>query len=150
MCSDRARGQFHEKELAMRNSMKWMCAVLALALFVPMGCKSKQEKIQDKMIGVINDMADLLAGIKSNADFVAAKPKLELLGARMKDITNEAKALPKPSTDEDKKLSKELEERSKTASNRIATEMQRLAGIGVSPMDLAEAMHMGSSPMMDD
>ncbi len=134
----------------MRSSAKWMCAALVLALVMLPGCKSKHEKLQDKMISVLNDMADVLSGIKSNADFVAAKPKLEMLGARMKDINNEAAALPKPSADEDKKMTKELEERSKTASNRIATEMQRLAGLGVSPMALSEAMHLGSSPLMGE
>jgi hypothetical protein len=129
--------------------MKIMCALLGVMLIAAVGCESKQEKAQDKMVGLMNDYADALAGIKSNTDFIDAKPKLERIGAKMKDAMNEYKNLPKPSADEQKKLEKKFNDSGEKVSKRIQDQIQRLAKIGVSPIDLMGAMQIDPSVMGD-
>jgi hypothetical protein len=113
-----------------------------------MGCKSKHEKAQEKMSGLLDQFADILTGIKSNTDFVDAKPKLERLGAQMKDVRNEIKALPTPSADEQKKLDKEFDTQTKASSERIQKELHRLDNLGVSPLEVIGAMHIDPTEFM--
>lgn len=134
----------------MRQAMKLACALMVFAMLCPAGCKSKQEKAEQKLIGLMNDYADTLAGIKSNTDFVDAKPKLERLGAKVKDAMNEFKALPKPSADEEKKMRQKFDADGEKVSKRIENEMERLAKIGVSPADLMTAMQLDAQPMGDN
>lgn len=134
----------------MRGAMKLACALMLFALLCPAGCKSKQEKAEQNLISLMNEYADALAGIKSNTDFLDAKPKLERIGAKVKDAMNEMKTMPKPSADEEKKLRQKFETDGEKASKRIENEMERLAKIGVSPADLMTAMQIDPSAMGDN
>lgn len=129
----------------MKLSRLICCTFLGL-LMLPMGCDSKQEKVQKNMTSLMGEYADVLEGIKTNTDFIDAKPKLERIGAKMKDLMNEYKALPTPTADEQKKMNKEFEESNKKVTERISKEMQRLEKVGVSPMQLMESMKV--SPEM--
>ncbi len=131
----------------MRFVSLFLCALAGLTLLSFTGCDSKQESARKKMIGLMNDYADTLADIKSNADFVDAKPKIEKVGAKMKDLMNEVKALPTPAPDEEKKLDDKFGPDAKKAEGRIQTEVERLSNLGVNPLEIMEAMKMDPSDM---
>jgi hypothetical protein len=131
----------------MRFVSLFLCALAGLTLLSFTGCDSKQESARKKMISLMNDYADTLGDIKSNADFVDAKPKIEKVGAKMKDLLNEVKALPTPPADEEKKLDDKFEPETKKAEGRIQTEVERLSNLGVNPLEIMEAMKMDPSDM---
>ncbi len=131
----------------MKRSTLALSVLLALMMLAPTGCESKREKAQDKMIGLMDEYADILSGIKSNTDFVDAKPKLERLGAKMKDLANEVKDLPKPTDEETKALQKKFEARSEKTGKRVQSELERLAKIGVSPFEVIGAMKLDPGTM---
>jgi hypothetical protein len=137
-----------KKEIAMKafRFATWMTVGFLLLPLV--GCDSAHEKAQKKMISYMGDYADILSGIKSNTDFVDAKPKLERLGAQIKDLAKETKALPQPTADEQKKLGQQFEADSKQVSDRLQSEMQRLEKIGVSPLDVMSAMKVSPDEFM--
>ena len=131
----------------MRFASLFLCGLAGLMLLTFTGCDSKQESARKKMISLMNDYADTLGDIKSNTDFVDAKPKIEKVGAKMKDLMNEVKALPTPPADEEKKLDEKFEPDMKKAEARIQTEMERLGKLGVNPFEILEAMKIDPTDM---
>lgn len=119
-------------------------AVVALAVTLLVGCDSKHEAAAKDMISGMNEFADALAGIKSNTDFVDAKPKLEKISAKMKDLVNTAKDLPKLSAEEEKKMEEKFKGEMEKVMTRVQSEMERLSKIGVSPMELGRLMSGGA------
>jgi hypothetical protein len=129
-------------------------SIIGLLFFAGLpGCSSDQEKAVDKQIALMNEFADKLESIKSNTDLVSAKPDLEKLGAKMKDLANDEKKLPKPTADETAALEKKYKPDEDKASARIQEQMTRLAKdvSPTAPFEIMEAMKvedMGSSPFM--
>jgi vacuolar-type H+-ATPase subunit I/STV1 len=121
-----------------------VCALATTVMLVlsVAGCDTKHEAAQKKMTSLMSEYADVLEGIKSNADLVDAKPRLEKIGARMKDMTTEIKALPAPTADEQKALSQKFDADTRKVGDRISAQMQRLEKIGVSPFEVMGALKM--------
>ena len=111
-------------------------AGLALALvFTVSGCGDSPESITKDMIKAMNEMADVLESIKDKDSAEKAKPKLEALSKKMKDLKERADKL---KVDDKKK--KELEEKYK---DEVAKAGMRLFGalakVGSNP-DAAAAL----------
>ncbi len=127
-------------------------AMMGLILCVLPGCSSEQEKAVDKQISMTNEFADDLSKIKTNTDLVNAKPDLEKLGAKMKDLQNEIDKMPKPTADEQTAIDKKYKTDKDKAEARIDDEMKRITKdvSPTAPFEILEAMHienlMGSSP----
>ena len=129
-------------------------AIIGLLVCVGLpGCGSDQEKAADKQISMMNEFADDLAKIKTNADLVDSKPTLEKLGAKMKDLANDQKKLPKPTADEQAALEKKYKPDAEKAGTRIEDEMKRLSKdvSPTAPFEILEAMKLqdlDASPFM--
>jgi hypothetical protein len=73
---------------------KVMVGVSALALvFLVSGCGDSPDSVMKDQIKVTNELLDVLEGIKTKEDAEKAKPKLEELGKKMKDIQERSKKL---------------------------------------------------------
>ena len=68
------------------------------------GCKSKHEALQDDAMAMLNELCDILDGVTDDASAQAAVPKIEKLGARMKELGERAKALGTPPKEEEERL----------------------------------------------
>ena len=79
--------------------------VFAVAMiFVASGCGDSHESVIKEQIGLMNEMADVMEGIKTKADAEAAKPKLESIASKMKDLQEKAKKMGEPSEEKQKEL----------------------------------------------
>ncbi len=119
-------------------------AIVCVLFLLAAGCSSPREKAADKEIALMNEIADKVATIKSNTDLVDAKPELEKLGARMKDLQNDEKNLPAATSDEEKKLNADYKDKKDKAATRLADEIKRLAkDVGPSaPFEVLSAMKL--------
>jgi hypothetical protein len=113
------------------------------------GCSSAREKAANETVDIFSDLVDQLQSIKSNADFVDAKPKLEKLGARLKDQMKKMKDLGKPTADEQKSLEAEYKPKMDKVQARLKDEINRLSkdmGPGA-PMEIFAALKVDFSEM---
>jgi hypothetical protein len=126
--------------------MKITIWVLMLGLVMGLiGCDSKREAAMDDMLDASEDMVDQMAKIKSNTDLVDAKPKLEKLGARMKDEMKKMNDLGTPTAEEQAKIEKKFKPRMDKLQARMKDEMNRMSkdlGPGAF-VDFFGAMNMG-------
>jgi len=73
---------------------KVVVGVSSLALvFLVSGCGDSPDSVMKDQIKVSNELLDVLEGIKTKEDAEKAKPKLEQLGKKMKDVQDRAKKL---------------------------------------------------------
>jgi hypothetical protein len=96
---------------------------LAVAVLSPglAGCGSGADSLMKETIGILNDMASALEGVKDDASADAAIPKLKELGAKLKENGNKKleekdKAIPQ--------LNQKLEEKYKDKIEKAATRLQ--------------------------
>ncbi len=120
-----------------------MVAVLFCTCFT--GCGSDQTNAVKKQISLLNELADDLEKIKSNAALVDEKPELEKLAAKFADHENEVKKLPKPSNEEIKKMQADYKQDFDRALARVEDNMKRI-NKDVSPkasMEITDALKSG-------
>ncbi len=140
-----------------------LCTVLSLCLVLVLmgltGCKSEREKSASATIDVFEDMVSQLEGIKSNADLVDTKPKLEKIGARLKDQMKKMQDMGRPGAEEDKALDAKYKPRMEKVMARLQDQMTRLQkdlggeasmavlqAMNLSPMDMMGGTMHGSKP----
>jgi predicted nucleic acid-binding Zn-ribbon protein len=112
----------------MKASQIVACTV-GLMLLGLAGCGgSKQEKAQNKMVSATDEMADVLASIKSNADLASAKPRLAKAVAKMNEAMTEAMSLP---PDQQKAPDSKMEAAMNRTDQRVQKEIERLERAGV-------------------
>jgi hypothetical protein len=112
------------------------------------GCGSKQEKVADKSVTLMSDIADKLDSITTADDVTKYKSDLQALGARMKDLAAEQQALPKPTDDEVKALEAKYKGKMDPITQRITASMQRI-GQSAGPqamMDIMQDLQMDNTP----
>jgi hypothetical protein len=108
-----------------------------IACMILPGCGSAQEKAASKRIALFNELADRIAKIKTSADLTAAKPDLEAIGTKIKDLEAEVKQLPKPTADEQSAMDTKYKSDDDKAASRLQSELGRLTA-DVGPMAAVE------------
>jgi hypothetical protein len=94
------------------------------------GCSDSHDKVTADTLDIMADMNDVLDGVTDKASAEAAKPKLEAIGERMKDVKARADKLGEPSAEQQEQLKAKYEE-------RMGKEMMRMFG---------NAMRVGTNP----
>lgn len=111
------------------NAMrKATLAGLALALvFGVSGCGDSPDSVMKDTIKLMNEMADVMEGIKDKDSAEKAKPKLEALAKKMKDLEERAKKLKLDEMPKEKKeaLQKKYEDDLKKAGTRFGAAMMK-------------------------
>jgi hypothetical protein len=111
------------------NAMrKVTLAGFALALvFAVSGCGDSPDSVIKDQIKLMNDMADVLEGIKDKDSAEKAKPKLEALAKKAKDIEERAKKLKLDDMPKEKQeaLKKKYEDDIKKAAGRFGAAMMK-------------------------
>ena len=100
-----------------------IAACLMAVLFASCGADSKEKIIADAETGM-EEMVNLLEGIKDKATAEAAKPKLEALAERMNKLKSRADALQIP--EEDMKKAMEGSEKIKGLMGKLMGSMMRI------------------------
>lgn len=111
----------------MRPLTAILACVCAMALA---GCSDSHDKVTADTLDIITDMNDVLDDVTDKASAEAAKPKLEAIGERMKDVKARADKLGEPSPEQQEQLKTKYEE-------RMGKEMMRMFG---------NAMRVGTDP----
>jgi hypothetical protein len=122
----------------MKKLVWLIVAVLPLALS---GCGgSGADSLAKEQVGIMNDMAAALEGVKDDASADAAVAKLKELGAKLRENTKKGEAM-KLSEAENKKLEEKYKPEIEKATNRMksATE-QAVKKAPKKAMDLAGAL----------
>ena len=127
---------------------RMLCGSVMLILFCGMsGCKgTTHESLAEEQMALMNEMFDVMEGVTDAASAQAAKPKLEKISTRMKELGEKAKALGQPSAEEEQRLKKKFEPELKKMMERFFPLMTK---IGKFP-ELQEAMGKsmgGGNPM---
>ena len=111
--------------------MHRLTSILACACAMALvGCGDSHDKVRSDMLDVISDMNDVLDDVDDKASAEAAKPKLEAIGERMKDLKARADKLGEPSPEQEKELNAKYEERMGKETMRLFGNMMR---VGTNP-----------------
>ena len=124
-----------------------LCVVLG-CLFVSLaGCKSDREEAAENTVDAWEEVIDEMKDIKSNKELVEAKPKLEKLGARLKDEMKKMQTLGEGDANESASLEKEFKPRMEKIMAEITTQAKRLEkDLGpTGAMDFFAALRMDPS-----
>jgi hypothetical protein len=116
----------------MKASQIVACTIGLMVLGLAACGGSKQEQAQHKMVSATDEMANVLASIKSNADLAGAKPRLQKAVAKMNEAMQEAMAM----SDQQKAPDAKIEAAINRADQRVQQEIARLesAGIAIGPL----------------
>jgi polyhydroxyalkanoate synthesis regulator phasin len=106
---------------------------LLLPALLLAACGSKHEQAVTEYLEVLEDINDILDGIKDKKSAQAARPKLERLATRMRTLQAKMEKLPEP-TEADLK-------RAEKRSGELDKQMQRL---------MANSMRIGMNPELSD
>ena len=102
----------------------------ALLLLLAAGCGgpdlSTHEGITDAMIEATEDLADVIEGITDKKSAEGARPVLQEIAKRMRDIDAALRALGEPVGDERKRLKARLEAATQECDSRIDRTLERL------------------------
>ncbi len=130
------------------NFRTWSVGVVGLFLLLGLGgCQSKHESAYSSMISLLDQVADRLGQIKSNADLVDAKPDLQKLGAKMKDQSQAMEKLGEPTADERKALEKKYKPKLEEAFKHVQTQLERLGREVGDSAPLEVLAELGTGPM---
>jgi hypothetical protein len=103
-----------------------ICVMVALLACIAVnGCGgSPQEKVEAKRISLFNELADRLDKIKTDKDVTDAKPDLEALGGKFKEL--EAEQLPKTTADEQAAIDAKYKPDREKVTSRLMSEVGRI------------------------
>ncbi len=107
------------------------CALIAVALCVA-GCDSKptHESVTQDSIDKMEEMVEVLKGIKDEASAKAARPKMEQIKKDMEELQKKSKALGEPPAD----VKQKLQEKHKAQLEKVTSEMMKeMMRIGLDP-----------------
>jgi len=108
----------------VRKSVSFILIALLACISLP-GCGgSPQEKAEAKRIALLNEVADRLEKIKTDADVTAAKPDLEALGTKFKDM--DAEQVPKATADEQTAIDAKYKSDREKVTTRLMDEVGRI------------------------
>lgn len=96
-----------------------LCRLLLPALLLA-ACGSRHEQAVAEYIDVLEDMNDVLDGVKDKKSAQAARPKLETLGKRMRALEEKMKQLPEPTEADVKRAEKRAGEMDKQMERLMA------------------------------
>jgi hypothetical protein len=97
---------------------------LAILLLGVAGCGGSRDSLTRENINLMNEMSDVL---EKSADFAEAKPKLDALIDRAKDVKKRLDAMGKPSDKEEQELKKKYEPDLQKAAVRFFGASMQLA-----------------------
>jgi hypothetical protein len=102
-------------------------ALVALALCVA-GCESKptHESVTQETIDKMEEMVEVLKGIKDEASAKAARPKMEQIKKDMDEIKAKSKALGEPPADVKQKLAEKHKQELEKVTGEMMKEMMRI------------------------
>jgi hypothetical protein len=102
--------------------------LLTLSMLVLVGCDSKptHESLMKDAIAVMKEWATVLEGVKDEASAEVAKPKLQAINAKMKDLKTKADTLGKPPAEEEKRLKEKYEPEFKQVLDKLMPEVLRI------------------------
>jgi uncharacterized lipoprotein YehR (DUF1307 family) len=120
-----------------------VCAVFAMGLLVmASGCTSEEESTIKGLVGLINDAADVMEGVKSKDDIPGAKKKLAEIGKKINGHKAGMEKVEKLPDADREALMKKYEPEMKKANERMHKAGARLEGvIGIDGMiELMQAL----------
>lgn len=111
------------------------CSLVSTALFALVlvaGCDSAptHDSVMEESVSSMEEMVAIMKTIKDKPSAEAAKPKLEALGDRMKELKAEADKLGKPSKEKEAELKKKYDDRMQKVFAELMGEGMR---IGMNP-----------------
>lgn len=104
-------------------------AAVLLILLLPSGCGDTFESLGNEMVGVFDEMAELLKGVTDTASAEKAVPELERLARRMQEVSRRLEDLKDSSLDGVVEKSEEIQARLNDAMNRLTRELSRVSDI---------------------
>ncbi len=123
----------------------WIVCLLAVSMVAFMaGCKRTADDVVDDTIGALNDLTEVLKDVKDKASAEAAKPKIEKIVARAKDLQKEGEAMEKEmSKEENEALEKEYKPQVEKAVAAMQAEMMRIGQAAPDAMMIVAAAMAG-------
>jgi len=76
---------------------------------------------------IMEEMVDVLEGVKDQASAEKAASEIEALGTRMADVIAQVKKLPQPSMEEMQEIAKKYGEEGREFQSNVASQMMKLA-----------------------
>lgn len=97
----------------------WAVGLMFVLLCGVGGCKSAHEAVAADSIALMNELCDVMEGVTDDASAQAAVPKIENLGARMKELVDRFNAAGTP----DQAEAQRLMEKYKPQQEKLASRM---------------------------
>jgi len=119
----------------MRNLLIGTMAVSLLLLVG--GCSRDADDVTEDIIDTMNELTDVLSGIKTKEDAEAAKGEVKDLLTEMKNLAEEGEKMGKEMSDEDKKA---VEERHKDDLEKAASAYMEAMGKVMANADVAQVL----------
>lgn len=108
--------------------MKHVLALTAvLMLFVVAGCGDSRESLAEESMSTMKDMVDTLETVKDEASAKAAKPKLQSIADKMKDIEKRQREIGMPNEKEMKELGAKYGKEMEEIQKKLMGQMMRIA-----------------------
>jgi uncharacterized lipoprotein YehR (DUF1307 family) len=105
-------------------------AGFALGLvFAVSGCGDSHESLTKDAIKLTNEMADVLESIKDKDSAEKAKPKLEKLAEKFKDLKKRMDKIGKPDKAKEEALEKKYKSDAEAAGKRLVTALGKAAAV---------------------
>lgn len=95
---------------------------------VPVSELATHEGVTEAHIDAMEEMADILDGIRDRKGAEAARPRMEEIGKRVREINAAEASLPAPSADERARLDARLDSAARMLEPRFQATMDRLKG----------------------
>jgi hypothetical protein len=95
-----------------------------------LGSNTPREALFEKDIGVVEDIVSTLSSIKDQASMNTARPKLNTLLQKHKEIKQDADKLGVPSAQEKDAMKRKFGDRYTKAKNSLISEMNRVLQLG--------------------
>jgi len=102
-------------------------SALAFALSTSCGAPDTHESVTTEAIGCMTELAALLDGVTDKASALAAKPNLEALTAKMKDLAARTESLGEPDAETKQQLEQRFQEA--MADTSLMQSLMRLATV---------------------
>ena len=106
--------------------MRYRVLILTLAAFLVPACGDSHESAQEESMDVMDEMLEVVEGIKNSDDAKAAEEKLKELGEKWQAVVERVKELGEPSNEEAAELREKFGKRQDELQQRLAKLMPKL------------------------
>jgi hypothetical protein len=112
------------------------------------GCaKSKQEALMDEAMAALNELCDIVESVNDDASARTAVPKIEQVGARMKDLGQRWRIMGSPPSEEAERLRKKYAEPQEKLTKRFLDNQTKFGKYPVLAQPVMKAMFEAQLPV---